>query len=93
MAKEVNFAMLSVQIVPRASKTEFAGWHGDAVKIRIQAPPADGKANLMLRGFIAESLGLPLAAVEIKSGETSRRKILRITGTTPENLAQVISSF
>ena len=71
---------LTLHIQPGAKKTECAGRHGDALKIRLAAPPVDGKANAALVGFIAETLGLPKSVVTLKSGQTSRRKVLEIAG-------------
>ena len=71
---------LTLHIQPGAKKTECTGRHGDALKIRLAAPPVDGKANAALVGFIAETLGLPKSAVTLKSGQTSRRKVLEIQG-------------
>jgi uncharacterized protein len=72
---------LTLHIQPGAKKTEFAGLHGDALKIRLAAPPVDGKANDALIKFIAETLRLPKSAVNLKSGQSSRRKVLEVTGT------------
>ena len=69
---------LTLHIQPAARKTEVAGLHGDALKIRLAAPPVDGKANAALLEFVAERLGLPRSAVQLKSGQTSRRKVLEI---------------
>jgi uncharacterized protein len=71
---------LTLHIQPGAKKTEFAGLHGDALKIRLAAPPVDGKANDALVKFVAETLGLPKSAVTLKSGQTSRRKVLELVG-------------
>lgn len=73
---------LTLHIQPGAKKTEFAGLHGDALKIRLAAPPVDGKANEALIRFIADSLKLPKSGVSLKSGQASRRKVLEIAGTT-----------
>ncbi len=81
---------LTLHIQPGAKKTEIAGLHGDALKIRLAAPPVDGKANEALIGFIAETVGLPRAAVTLKSGQTSRRKVLEISGADPLALAALI---
>ena len=72
---------LTLHIQPGAKKTECAGRHGDALKIRLAAPPVDGKANEALIKFVAESMKLPKAAVNLKSGQTSRRKVLEVTGS------------
>ena len=71
---------LTLHIQPGAKKTEFAGLHGDALKIRLAAPPVDGKANEALIKFVAETLKLPKSAVNLKSGQTSRRKVLEVVG-------------
>jgi hypothetical protein len=78
---------LTLHIQPGAKKTEFAGLHGDALKIRLAAPPVDGKANEALVRFVAETLGLAKSAVELKSGQTSRRKVLEVRGTSVEAIA------
>jgi hypothetical protein len=57
----------------------IAGPHGDALKIRIAAPPVEGKANEALTAFIAKSLGLPRRAVSIVKGESSRDKLLLVS--------------
>ena len=61
-----------------AKKTEVAGLHGDALKIRLAAPPVDGKANAALLSFVAERLGIAKSSVSLKSGQTSRRKVLEV---------------
>ena len=78
---------LTLHIQPGAKKTEFAGLHGDALKIRLAAPPVDGKANEALIKFVAETLKLPKSAVNLKSGQTSRRKVLEVSGANPAQVA------
>ena len=73
---------LTLHIQPGAKKTEFAGLHGDALKIRLAAPPVDGKANEALLKFLAEVLHLPKSAVTLKSGQTSRHKVVEVTGAS-----------
>jgi len=81
---------LTLHIQPGAKKTEFAGLHGDALKIRLAAPPVDGKANEALIRFIADTLKLPKNAVNLKSGQASRRKVLEVSGGDPSALAALI---
>ena len=69
---------LTLHVQPGAKKTEVAGVHGDALKIRLAAPPVDGKANAALIEYVAERLGLAKSAVSLKSGQTSRRKVLAV---------------
>ena len=78
---------LTVHLQPRASKTESAGMHGDALKIRIAAPPVDNAANRALIDFIAQQLGVAKSSVRIVSGVTGRRKVLEIDGVTTEAIA------
>lgn len=78
---------LTLHIQPGAKKTEVVGLHGDALKIRLAAPPVDGKANAALIGFVAERLGLAKSAVSLKSGQTSRRKVLEVNAA-PADAAQ-----
>lgn len=71
--------LLSLHIQPGAKKTEVAGIHGEALKIRLAAPPVDGKANEALIRFLALCLEIPRAAITIKSGQTSRQKQLELS--------------
>lgn len=71
---------LTLHIQPGARKTGFAGIHGDALKVRLAAPPVDGKANAALVDLVAAALGVPKSAVALKSGHASRRKVLEIAG-------------
>lgn len=74
---------ITVYVQPRASKTEVVGMHGDALKIRLTAPPVDNAANEALIDFIAAKLGIPKSSVRVAAGATGRRKIVEITGVTP----------
>src|SRR5262249_25558895 len=74
---------LTVHLQPNASKSELGGLHGDALKIRIAAPPVHGAANAALIAFLAEPLGVPRDSVRLVSGASSRRKRLEIDGMTP----------
>lgn len=69
-----------VHVQPRARRTEVAGLHGDAVKVRLAAPPVDGAANEELVRFVAERLGVARSAVRVVAGATSRRKIVEVDG-------------
>ncbi len=69
---------LTIHAQPGSKRTEVAGLHGGALKIRVASPPVEGKANEELRRFLAEAFGVPLRNVVLARGETSRRKTLRI---------------
>lgn len=74
---------LRLHIQPGAKKTEVVGMHGEALKIRLAAPPVDGKANACLLAFLADQLGVARSAVSLVSGEASRAKRVRINGVDP----------
>lgn len=70
--------MLFCHIQPGASRAEFAGLHGERLKIRIAAAPTEGRANKQLQQFLAKACGVKKQAVEITSGAQSRQKTLTI---------------
>ena len=70
---------LEVVVSPRASRTRIMGVHDDRLKIQLAAPPADGRANKALVKFLADTLDIPKAQIEIVSGATSTRKTVRLS--------------
>lgn len=70
--------LLNLYVQPRAGADGFAGPHGDAIKLRISAPPVDGKANEHLMTFLAKAFGVRRNAVELISGANGRRKRVRV---------------
>lgn len=79
--------LLRVKAQPRASKNEISGILGDALKIRVTAPPIDSAANIVLRDFLARELGVPKSSVQQRQGATSRNKVFLIEGIQMEELA------
>ena len=77
---------LKLRIHPGAKRSAVNGLFGQAVKIDVQAPPVDGKANTALIKFLASELNIAKSAVVLKSGECSRDKVVRISGMTPEKI-------
>ena len=73
----VRFA---VRVQPRSSRTGVEGVHGDALKVRVNAPPVDGAANEAVVEVLAEALGVPRRMVRIVAGESSRSKVVEVTG-------------
>ena len=73
-----NELVLNLHIQPNAARTEFVGLHGDAIKVRLHAPPVDGKANQELCRFLADIFAVKRQSVILLSGETSRAKRVRI---------------
>lgn len=83
-------ARLAVVVQPRASKSEVAGRHGDAVKVRIAAPPVDNAANEELVRFLAETLGVRRARITVTHGAGSRRKLVEIDGMSDAAVRRVL---
>lgn len=79
-------AVLNLRVVPRAAKNAIQGEHGDALKIRLCAPPVDGAANAALIEFLAESFALPRARVQLLSGATSRTKRVLLAGMVADEI-------
>jgi uncharacterized protein (TIGR00251 family) len=73
--------ILNLHVQPGAKRTEVAGLHGDALKIRLSAPPIGGAANAELMEFIARVFGVPLRQVTLKQGTKSRRKVVEVKQT------------
>lgn len=80
---------LSLRIQPRASRDEITGPHGNALKVRITAPPVDGKANTHLIKYLAKAFGVSRTQVEMISGRTARDKQIRIR--SPKQLPEGVA--
>jgi uncharacterized protein (TIGR00251 family) len=78
--ERANAVRLRVRVQPRASRTEVAGEHGGALKVRIASPPVEGEANRELIRFIAKRVGVAASRVTLVSGETGRNKVIEIAG-------------
>ncbi len=70
---------IKVRVQPRASRTEIIGEHAGAIKMRVAAPPVDGKANEECRRYLAKLLKVGATSVEIISGDSSRDKVIRVS--------------
>ncbi len=77
---------LTVRVTPRARKNEIVGVAGDALKLKLAAPPVEGAANATLCAFLAEKLGVRKSAVTLIAGQTSRQKVVRVEGVTPDEV-------
>jgi uncharacterized protein len=81
-------AEIAIYVQPGAKTTEISGEHDGALKLRINAPPVDGKANAAVIAFLAERCGVSKSKVTLLSGDTHRRKRLRVAGVTAEKMLQ-----
>lgn len=79
---------LTLHVQPGAKRSEVAGLHGEALKIRLAAPPVEGRANEALQRFVADCFDVPLRQVELLRGAQSRHKMVKVCGSKvePESL-------
>lgn len=85
---------LTLHVQPGAKTTSCAGIHGDALKIRLAAPPVDGKANQALIVWLAQALGCAQKDIELIRGQTNRRKTLRIdAGMHADDMATTLRAL
>ncbi|MHB1412847.1 MAG: DUF167 domain-containing protein [Thermoleophilia bacterium] len=84
--------LLKVRVIPGARKNQVAGEEGGRLKVRLQAPPLEGKANAALQKFLAASLGLKKNRIRLVSGQRSRDKLLLLEGVALDDALQVIKS-
>jgi uncharacterized protein (TIGR00251 family) len=80
--EEGSDRVLTLHVQPGAKRTEVQGSHDDALKVRLAAPPVDGKANQTLRRFFADAFGVALGAVTLERGQNTRHKVVRIAAPT-----------
>lgn len=83
---------LRLRVSPGSGRAEVVGRHGDAWKVRVTAPPEDGRANDAVVKLVAETLALPLSAVTIVSGHGARDKIVELTGVGPALIERRLAS-
>jgi len=88
---------LAVRAQPGAKKTAITGIYGEGataqLKIAVHAPPLEGRANLALTAFLAETFDLPKNAIELNSGELSRSKVFLLRGVTQAKAETVLASW
>jgi uncharacterized protein (TIGR00251 family) len=82
-------ARFAVHVQPRAARSEIVGVHGEALKVRLSAPPVDGAANAALVELLADALGVSRHSVRIVSGATSRGKVVEVDGALVENIRRL----
>ena len=83
---ERDRVVIRVHVQPGAGRSAIVGRHGDSLKVRVAAPPVDGRANAAAIALIADTLGVKESAVELVSGERSRLKRLRVAGIDADDV-------
>ncbi len=78
--------LLTLHIQPGAKKTEYMGLHGDALKVRVAAPPVEGAANETLCAWLADLFDIPKKAIMIQAGQTGRRKLVLLKGVALDSV-------
>ncbi len=79
-------AQLKVKVVPGSSRDQIVGWLGDALKIKVTAPPEKGKANEAVIDLLAEALGVSSDDIEVVSGHSSPLKVIAVAGLDDETI-------
>jgi uncharacterized protein (TIGR00251 family) len=82
--------LVDLVVQPRASRTRVVGEHGDRLKLQIAAPPVDGEANAELVSFLADAFSVPKRDVALVSGETGKRKTVRLPVTAAVALSVLL---
>ncbi len=85
--------VLQILMLPRASKNEWCGWHGDRIRLRITAPPVDNQANQQCISFLAKSLKTAKSNVRIVRGLTSRQKTIEVDNPNLDCWQAILSLF
>ena len=82
--------LIKVYLQPKSSKNEMAGPYRDGIKVKVTAPPIEGKANESLIRFLAKEIGISPSSIEMIKGQHAREKILRISGGVDQELLKKI---
>jgi uncharacterized protein (TIGR00251 family) len=93
MSSTSHAVSFAVKVQPNASKTCTGGREGEFLKIRLTAPPVNGRANEALIEFVARRLSIPKSCVHIRSGVSSRQKVLRVEGCSKERFREFLAEF
>jgi uncharacterized protein (TIGR00251 family) len=91
MNEKGNGVVLSIHVVPGSAKSEIAGVQDDALKVKIAAPPVEGRANAECIRFLSDTLGVRKNQVTITSGHRSRKKTISIEGLNSRDAAVILS--
>lgn len=82
--------LLRLHVQPGAGRSAVSGRFGDALKVRVAAPPSEGRANAAAVALVADLLGVKAAAVELVSGASSRTKKVRVKGVDPDEVRRLL---
>ena len=83
--------VITVRVIPRATRSQIAGTRNDALLVRLSAPPVDGAANAELIDVLSDALGVPRRSVTLVSGERSRSKRVRVAGVAADDVRRALN--
>lgn len=79
-------ARIDVRLTPRGGRDHIDGWDGDVLRVRVAAPPAEGRANEAMLRLVAKALGVPPSRLTLAAGTQSRTKVVEVDGLTPDEI-------
>jgi len=88
--QNLNSTVIRVRVLPRSSRNEVAGRDDGVFRIKLTAPPVEGRANKALKKFLSSRLGVPKSDIELVSGGRSRTKSVRIHGLSPGKVERLL---
>ncbi len=91
VGKDIPGCSITCKVTPRSSRSEIVEWDGDTLKVRLNAIPDKGKANVELIRVLAKALGVAKSSIDIVSGHTSRTKRVVVEGVTPDDVKATLS--
>lgn len=83
--------LLPVRVQPRARRDEVVGWQGTTLRVRVTAPPSEGRANQAVIALLAEALGVPRSSIELVSGAAARDKLVRVGQHSLEKIRALLT--
>jgi uncharacterized protein (TIGR00251 family) len=83
--------LITIRVIPRATRSQIAGTRNDALLVRLSAPPVDGAANAELIDVLSDALGVPRRSVTLVSGERSRSKRVRVAGMAADDVRRALN--
>jgi uncharacterized protein (TIGR00251 family) len=87
----VSDSVLRVTVLPRSSVTRIVGFEGDTLRVKVQGAPVDGEANKDLIALLSKHLKVPKKRIEIISGHSSRKKLIKLRNISNEDLSRYLS--
>lgn len=93
IGSEIPSCTLTIKATPNAPRSEIHGWLGDVLKIKVHAPPIEGRANEALCTFLADTFDLPRRAVSVLRGDTSRLKLVRLDGVSLKKVRDHVATL